>query len=395
MAAARFPIRNTSFVRASVRATCGITQGPATPSSWPPSCPNAHWSSASIRARCTWPAQRRLPRSASGKRTARSSSNDLCENVTHLVPQDWRTLPPCQNAPAARFFEQHYAYRTYANLQPSLIQSALELLETNGRGVSHPPPPQRRSFQRDHTRISFSRKENLMTTASSTPAWQQLPGLAREIAAGADGSLFCLGIGEMPSGGYSIHRFTGADWETVDGASVKIAAGPDGQPAVINREHQIFRFIGDGFEMLPGLAREIAIGADGSAWCVSAADFAPGGGSIHVWNGRDWDAVAGAAVKIAVGPDGMPWVVNSAGQIFRRFGEGWEMMPGRAREIGIGADGTVYCLGAGEMPAGGFSIHRWNGADWDLIPGAAVRLAAGPAGSLFVVNSENAIFRST
>ena len=143
---------------------------------------------------------------------------------------------------------------------------------------------------------------------------------------------------------------------------------------------------------MSGLAREIAIGANGDLWCLSATNFAPGGGSIHVWNGSDWAPVVGAAVKIAVGPDGDPWIVNSAGQVFRRSGEGWELMPGLAREIAITVTGDVCCLGTAKMPSGGYSIHRWNGTAWDQLSGAAVRIAA--AKSVMVVNSEHNIFRA-
>ena len=170
--------------------------------------------------------------------------------------------------------------------------------------------------------------------------------------------------------------------------------GPDGQPAIFNREHQIFRRAADSWETVPGLARELALGVAGSAWCLSAADFAPGGGSIHVWNGRDWDHVDGAAMKIAVGPDGEPWIVNSAGQIFRRSGEGWELLPGLAREIAIAADGSVWCLSAATAPSEESSIHVWNGSDWDHVPGAAMKIAAGAPGTVWLVNSDHHIFRS-
>jgi RNA polymerase sigma-70 factor (subfamily 1) len=164
---------------------------------------------------------------------------------------------------------------------------------------------------------------------------------------------------------------------------------------IINRDHQLLRSTPTGWELLPGLAREIALGADGSAWCLSASDFAPGGASIHVWNGHDWDHVDGAAVKIAVGPDGQPWIVNSAGNIFRGSGEGWELLPGLAREIAIGVDGTVWCLCAGATPSGDSSIHLWNGFDWDHVPGAAVKIAAGPPGAVWLVNAQHQIFCSS
>lgn len=233
-----------------------------------------------------------------------------------------------------------------------------------------------------------------MTTITPL-SWEPLPGLAHELALGADGSAWCLGLGETSPAGYSIHRWNGRDWDHVDGAAVRIAIAPDGEPAIIDREHQILRWQGSSWEMVPGRAREIALGADGSGWCLSSAGFASGGSSIHIWNGHDWDHVDGAAVKIAVAPDGLPWIVNAVGQIFRRTGNEWELLPGLANEIAVGADGRAWCLAAGAMPSGGgFSIHCWNGFDWDQIPGAAMKIAAGPDGVIWIINSDHAIFRS-
>ncbi|MBI3864606.1 MAG: hypothetical protein HY290_22215 [Planctomycetia bacterium] len=349
---------------------------------------------------------------------------DLCPNVTHLIPDRWRTVPPCQNDAAAKFFAEHYAYQTYRgsdDLESALIAAALETLagatlaQPSVAPKSRPAPISIRApprdlasgngkprqanhiswvpFRANHNPTSPHKEMPMTTLTPAAMSWEFLPGLAREVALGADGSAFCLGVGEMPAGGYSIHRWNGADWDHIDGAAIKIAVGSDGSVWVVNREHGILRSMGVGWQPLPGLAREIACGVDGSAWCLSSGDFAPGGGSIHFWNGGDWNHVEGAAVKIAVGPDGLPWIVNSAGQIFRRSGEGWELMSGLASEIACGADGSVWCLSAAAAPTGDHSIHVWKGGDWEYIPGAAVKIAAGPAGSVLTVDAGNRIFR--
>ena len=351
---------------------------------------------------------------------------DLCSNVTHLVPEQWRAIPPCQHAHAAKFFEEHYAFRTYPEpdgLKSTLIESALEMLALshkaqpsaaipadensirNAATIRAPPQhtmgngaagqtssitPGTSRFQ--HQQIS-SLKETHMTTAAAL-AWEQLPGLAFEIALGADGSAWCLGVGEMPSGGgYSIHRWNGSDWDHIDGAAVKLAADPDGHLWVLNRDHQVQWSSGSGWTVLPGLAREIAVGANGSAWCLSSSLMPSGDSTIHVWNGRDWDHVDGAAAKIAVGPDGQPWILNSAGNVFRRQGDGWKLMPGLAREIAIGADGSVWCLSSFLTPTGDSTIHVWNGHDWDVVPDAGVRIAAGAPGAVWLANADHIIFR--
>ena len=224
--------------------------------------------------------------------------------------------------------------------------------------------------------------------------WEKLPGQAHEITAGADGTVWCLGMHVTPKGN-SIHRWASGNWEQIDGAATKIAAAPGGTVWTIGRDHLIFSRADSRWTPRPGLAREIAIGANGAIWCISSADSAPGGGSIHFWNGRDWDHVEGAATKIAVGPDDQPWIVNSAGQIFRRSGEGWELLPGLAQELALGCDGSAWCLSRGVLADGGHSIHRWNGADWDDVEGSAAKISVGHEGTAFVVNSEQSIFRMT
>jgi hypothetical protein len=232
-------------------------------------------------------------------------------------------------------------------------------------------------------------------TTPLTLSWDLLPGLAHEIAVAADGTVWCLGTGEMPGGkGYSLHRWNGADWDHVDGAALKIAAGPNERVGALNRDHQILWNSPSGWSVLPGLAREITLGADRSAWCLSSSVMSSGDSTIHVWNGHDWTQVEGLATKIAVGPDGDPWIIDASGGLSRRRGEGWERMPGRAKEIAVGADGSVWCLSSSATPTGDSTIHVWNGRDWDTIPGAGVRIAAGPPGAVWLVDSEHRIYRA-
>jgi hypothetical protein len=350
---------------------------------------------------------------------------DLCPNVTHLVSESWRTIPLCQYHVAASFFADHYAHRTYRGfdkLESALIDAALETLAAQetvplslsesqwshslGRSIRAPPGPvlHRRGeavhgSQLISTNSEFRHpqatphQENPMTTAA-TLTWQHLPGLAREIALGADGSAWCLGMGEMPEGSYSIHRWNGADWDHIEGAAAKIAVGPDGHVWALKLDHHVLWYSAGVWIPLPGVAREIAVGANGSAWCLSSSLTSTGDSSIHVWRGLNWDHVEGAAAKIAVAPDGLPWIVDSAGHVYRRNGEGWELLPGLASEIACGADGSVWCLSASASESGDHSIHVWDGSNWDHVPGAAVKIAAGLAESVWIVNSNHQILRA-
>jgi SAM-dependent methyltransferase len=60
---------------------------------------------------------------------------DLCSNVTHLVPRSWRSIPPCQNPVAAKFFEENYSILTYDQLDTALVGTALETLARNEQSL--------------------------------------------------------------------------------------------------------------------------------------------------------------------------------------------------------------------------------------------------------------------
>ncbi len=65
----------------------------------------------------------------------------------------------------------------------------------------------------------------------------------------------------------------------------------------------------------------------------------------------------------------------------------WVPMPGAALDIGAGANGTVWVIGTDQ------GIYRWNTAKrWDKMPGAARYIDVGPNGEAWVVNSGHQIF---
>jgi hypothetical protein len=146
--------------------------------------------------------------------------------------------------------------------------------------------------------------------------WQAVEGSARDIACGADGSIWA--IGRTPAaGGYHILCHTGRGWSAIDGGAVRIAVAPDGAPWVLNDRSEIFARVGNRWELVEGLATDIGIGADGSVWVIGVNRTAGGYGILRR-TGRGWSTVDGGAVSIAVDPHGLPWVVNDAGTVFSR-----------------------------------------------------------------------------
>ena len=129
-------------------------------------------------------------------------------------------------------------------------------------------------------------------------SWQMLPGLAKDIGVGADGSVWVIGM-DSTGGGYSIHQWNGSNWTRIDGGAIRIAVAPDGNPWVVNSNDNIFRRTGGSWQMLPGLAKDIGVGADGSVWVIGT-DSTGGGYGIHRWNGSNWTKIDGGAVQITV-----------------------------------------------------------------------------------------------
>jgi hypothetical protein len=114
----------------------------------------------------------------------------------------------------------------------------------------------------------------LTSSAAHAAPWQKLPGQARSIASGADGSLWTVGTIAMGNGNYALYRWVGAGWVQANGAGVKVAVDGSGIPWVINAAGEIFVSSGGQWKRVPGSARDIAAGADGSVWVIGALHLA-------------------------------------------------------------------------------------------------------------------------
>jgi hypothetical protein len=125
--------------------------------------------------------------------------------------------------------------------------------------------------------------------------WREMPGRASDIGIGG-GEVWIVGTQPQP-GGFDIQRWNGAAWSRVDGAAVRIAVGPRGEPWVVNAEGRIFRRVDNRWAEVPGRARDIAVSSTGVAWVIGT-DPAPGGFSIHHWSGSNFVRVEGAATQI-------------------------------------------------------------------------------------------------
>jgi hypothetical protein len=222
-------------------------------------------------------------------------------------------------------------------------------------------------------------------------SWEFMPGAARDIGVGADGSVWAVGT-DYYGDGYGIYNWDGRGWWESYGSAVRVDVGPAGDPWVINSQNEIYHLYRNRWEYVPGEASDIGIGADGSVWVVSI-DERRGGSSIYTLGNHGWQRMEGTGIRIDVDANGNPWVINHDNNIYRRENGFWRRIPGKARDIGIGADGSVWVVGTDDRPGGG-SIYRYNGSGWDKVAGTGTRISAGPDGEPWVVNRDGDIYRS-
>ena len=232
--------------------------------------------------------------------------------------------------------------------------------------------------------------------------WVRVPGEARDISVGADGTVWVLGANTYPNSDFNFFDNGDSDydfglyvlddygWLEVPGAGIRLDVDPDGYPWIINSEHEIWRLSHFGWERIPGRAHDIGIGADGSVWVLGTTERR-GGYEVFRYTGFGWQKVHGTGVRIDVDPNGVPWVINHDDEIFRLSNGAWQEMPGLAKDIGIGADGSVWVIGSNERE-GGYGIYFWNNSGWKKVSGSARQISVGPDGSPWVVNRDGEIY---
>lgn len=226
-----------------------------------------------------------------------------------------------------------------------------------------------------------------LASTAQAQQWQRLDGKARDIAAGADGTVWVIGANPEP-GGYDIYRRNGSSWTKVAGAGERIAVDSRGNAWIVNDTGNVLRFDGAHFAPVNMLARDIGVGTDGSVWVIGTT-AEPGGHSIYRSqdNGASWEKVPGAARRIAVDPRGQAWVVNDQNYIFRFDGSRFIQVAGSAIDVGTSGDGDVWIVGSDS------SIHRWSGTEWTRRSGGARDVSGGPNGVMWVVNHHDEIYR--
>ncbi|NGP76788.1 hypothetical protein G3570_09100 [Balneolaceae bacterium YR4-1] len=201
--------------------------------------------------------------------------------------------------------------------------------------------------------------------------WENLPGKAKEIAAGGDSTASVWVLGENNSAyKWNENSFS---WEDFGGKGDLIAVTNQGRPWVVNNK-QIYRLRGRTWQSMPGKATAIAAGG-GTVWVLGENKTA------FKWNDEafSWEEFGGNADLIAVDSNGIPWVVNNK-QIYRLRGRNWQSMPGKATAIAAGG-GTVWVIGENGQ------VYQWNDQafEWMNKGGKASKIAVTPQGVPWVL----------
>lgn len=143
--------------------------------------------------------------------------------------------------------------------------------------------------------------------------WSYVPSPgASDIGAGG-GEVWIVGRDSVP-GGSTVYRWTGSGWAQANAGAVRVSVSARGTAWLVNSANRIFREDGEGWLTMHGLATDIGSGT--RTW-ITGANSVPGGYSVFVHDGTEWQNVPGGLRSISVGARGEPWAVNSLGETFR------------------------------------------------------------------------------
>jgi hypothetical protein len=115
---------------------------------------------------------------------------------------------------------------------------------------------------------------------------------------------------------YAIYRKKpGQNWQKMPGSLVRIDVDKNGNAWGINRKQEIYRWTGNDWEKIEGYAVDIGVGG-GNVWVVNSDGFV-----FHFIPGsKSWVRITGLGRNISVDGKGHLWLVNSQGEIYRNLG---------------------------------------------------------------------------
>lgn len=206
----------------------------------------------------------------------------------------------------------------------------------------------------------------------------QLPGTAKDIDIGSDGSIWRVGKDS------TIARFEEGGWTKIDGTASRIVVDNFGFPWVVKSTGEILRRNGRKWIVLNGTAADIDIGSNGEVW-VAGRD-----GWVRRWGGEDWvDAIKADATRIAVDAQGRPWVMNSKGEF--SSADLATKFSGTAKAVATGADGSFWIIDSTLAVSKWTSESKWK----EEIKGTFAEITIDNGGSPILIDTKGNIFRAS
>jgi hypothetical protein len=207
----------------------------------------------------------------------------------------------------------------------------------------------------------INEQHNIFRYTAATSAWQLLPGLAIQIAAGGDGSVWVMGINKTP-GGYAVYRWDGSNWALNSGGITSIAVSKEGTVWAVNDQGRIFWYNqSNGVWNSPaGTAHSVHTGASSGAVWITGTTQVPGGYALFKWNpaANSWDPYSTFGAVEITEAAGTPWILQSDGDIFSKqevaittypgtiVVDGYAMPPMQPAQprVSVGSDGSGQLL---------------------------------------------------
>ena len=119
--------------------------------------------------------------------------------------------------------------------------------------------------------------------------WANVIGLAREVTADPEGTVWILTADPAP-GGFQLHYARNSRWRRAEPlmAGARIAAGPSDQLWLIDDDGQLHHWAEGNWRDRPGRVSQLTVGKDGIAWAL-ADDPKAKNGRLLKWAGQDWE----------------------------------------------------------------------------------------------------------
>lgn len=222
--------------------------------------------------------------------------------------------------------------------------------------------------------------------------YRKVTGKARDVAIGADGSVFIIAF----DGTLALWSNLRNAFVAFPGKLARLAVAPDGKPWGVTASGDVFRHDGTAWQQVLNIkAQDVAVGYDGTVLIVDEQSFLQRYDAPSATFARlpgNTDGVLPTGRRVAVTPAGQPWVIDADGFVARCDKKATcERLPFKARSLDIGPEGSVLIVDSERI------LRRWNerAEDFeriDSIPDLVDLVAVGPRGKPWLLSTVSEVW---